>query len=87
MRLCRNGHEYTPENTYRDSRGPQCRACRKIARQKRSHADRAANPDELTPAQLRRLRDALADGVHIADLAERFGICRQVISRMKEEAA
>jgi hypothetical protein len=24
---CKNGHEYTPENTYRFSRGRQCRKC------------------------------------------------------------
>lgn len=27
---CVNGHEYTPENTYRDSRGRRCRTCRSI---------------------------------------------------------
>jgi hypothetical protein len=26
-RFCKNGHEFTPENTYRNERGRTCRAC------------------------------------------------------------
>lgn len=39
---CRNGHEYTPENTYTTSRGWRaCRTCT-LERQRRAYAERVA---------------------------------------------
>ncbi len=87
MRVCRRGHEYTPENTYGIGSHAQCRECRKIARRERSAAERVGTPDtspELTPAQLRRLKDALEDGVELEALAGRFAIPRHLLSKIKD---
>lgn len=32
---CKRGHEFTPENTYRDAKGRMCRACKKLTDQRR----------------------------------------------------
>lgn len=39
-------------------------------------------PNVLTPQQLRRLKDAVADGVAYSDLARRFGLDKTVIARL-----
>lgn len=82
---CRRGHEYTQENTYRGRLGRQCNECRKLARATRDFADRQAAPErDLTPAQVRRLKEALADGVTIVDLAARFGLHHDAVVKFRE---
>ena len=79
MKLCRRGHPYTPENTYvspakgRCAAKLQCRACRRVAKAKQQNIHSTSDAP-LTPAQVRRLRDARADGVSLADLSARFGV-------------
>lgn len=42
---CVNGHEYTPENTYRDpAGGVRCHECRRAADRRRSNGPRTLNP-------------------------------------------
>lgn len=39
---CKNGHEFTEENTYRRKSGRHCRACKKAARAKSYHKNKEA---------------------------------------------
>ncbi|MCC5574563.1 HNH endonuclease [Microtetraspora sp. AC03309] len=38
---CPSGHEYTPENTYRSPKQPNCRRCRTCARERQLKGGRA----------------------------------------------
>jgi DNA-binding transcriptional regulator YiaG len=83
MTQCRHGHDYTPANTYiaPGNGSKQCKACRAMARAGRGaiHSTPAA---PLTPAQVRRLRDARADGVTSGELARRFGVSASDVAEL-----
>ena len=79
---CARGHEYTPANTY-NYLGPngklcrQCRICRIASRESRRLDFVSPQRPALTPAQVRRLLDAVADGEATRpELMARFGITR-----------
>lgn len=79
---CANGHEYTEASTYRyEVNGKpcrQCRICRAASRALRRPQSIGALPKAtLTPAQVARLRDAVADGEATrVELMARFDITR-----------
>ncbi len=81
---CVRGHAFTKENTYRTISGIQCRACRKLAKNKHNAVARKSVvvDVELTPTQRRRLAEALADGVTTQDCAVRFGISRNHVRKL-----
>lgn len=78
---CGRGHPYTPENTYVIGGHRQCRICRRLQAQARKDSLRSPNP-RVDPDrdQVRRAREAIADGVEYRLLLERFP------SRVLEEA-
>jgi hypothetical protein len=39
-------------------------------------------PEQLTPEQIRRMKEARADGVLLEDIARRFGVNRDWVSRV-----
>jgi len=61
---CKHGHEYTPENTYRDTRGRQCRECRRL-RVKARRAPLPVRPDSAEPSGWRDISSAPKDGTEI----------------------
>jgi hypothetical protein len=83
---CKRGHEYTPENTYvSKSRAlpfRQCRECRRL----KNREGVLPKGDPLNSAALRRLREAIADGVSLTDLEERFGYDRNRLKQLAAEA-
>lgn len=77
---CKRGHEYTPKNTYVRSDGARvCQACRREI-----HAATVFHSPAPTLAtdQMRRLRDAHADGVTLDDLSSRFAVSVKVVREL-----
>ncbi len=58
----------------------------RIKHGQRSGLKRKTYDMTLTPAQVRRLRDAFADGVTVQDLAGRFGLCGAVVVELARGA-
>jgi len=78
---CKNGHEFTPENTYvSHTRGPPMRQCRQCRKDRwAANYKRVVRLAPLDAGALRRLRRAAADGVSHDDLSERFGVTTKTI--------
>ncbi len=81
--VCKNGHDFTPANTYEHTvRGiwrRQCRTCRAIRR--RTLADPDPHRHSATPdaAGLRRLLEAERDGVEMVHLMARWDATERLI--------
>jgi len=74
-KACKNGHVFTPENTYTStSRGSPMRQCRQCRRERSRTAQRRHRSAVLDAKAFARLVDAIRDGVPESDLAGRFNI-------------
>lgn len=91
---CKRGHEFSTANTYVNPGGGRtCRRCHAMRCRDRRLGFRQSigMPDDerpsLDPKAIRRLRDAVADGVALDDLSARFGVDRRTIRAYLQEAS
>jgi hypothetical protein len=91
---CPHGHEYSPENTWRNARGARwCRGCSRESMRRIKARQRSARPDNWMPKNVKLTADAVAamrrgvaQGDSTSALAAQYGVAyRTAVGAIKGE--